>query len=217
MKNAIRKIQRVKKLGHSLLLSFRVIILQYLFKFKYGFTAFVHPSFSIEGAKNIEANDLWLGLHYRGYELSSDQGFFNVKGKLKIAGNYAVGKGCRFDIGKKAKVNIGNGGYINSNTTIIITDYLNIGDNCAISWNCQFLDNDFHTIHINQVEKRSHEGIQIGNNVWIGCGVKVYKGVILPNGCVVASDSVVKSKFLEENCLIAGNPAKVIKTNITWK
>jgi hypothetical protein len=32
----------------------------------------------------------------------------------------------------------------------------------------------------------------------------------------VAADSKVSGVFAEENCLIAGNPAKVIKRNIAW-
>ncbi len=92
---------------------------------------------------------------------------------------------------------------------------LKIGDNCAISWNCQFLDEDFHEIKY-QGKKETPEEIIIGNKVWIGSNVCVYKGTFIPNGCVIASNSVVKGGFEEENVLIAGNPAKVIKRNISW-
>ena len=93
---------------------------------------------------------------------------------------------------------------------------LDIGDNCAISWDCQFLDEDFHEISYSDKHK-TENAIIIGDNVWIGCGVKIYKGTVIPRGCVLASDSVVKGKFHIENSIIGGNPAKVIKENIEWK
>ena len=93
---------------------------------------------------------------------------------------------------------------------------LNIGDNCCISWNCQFLDEDFHEINYKNY-KSSVNSITIGNQVWIGCGVKIYKGTNIPDGCVIASDSVVRGTFEKNICLIGGVPAKVIKENISWK
>ena len=51
---------------------------------------------------------------------------------------------------------------------------------------------------------------QIGNNVWSGCGVKIYKGTVIPDNCVIASNSIVKGVFKEENSLIGGNPASII-------
>jgi len=36
-------------------------------------------------------------------------------------------------------------------------------------------------------------------------------------GCLIAADSVVKGVFNESNALIAGNPAKVVKSNINWE
>lgn len=52
--------------------------------------------------------------------------------------------------------------------------------------------------------------------MWIGCGVKIYKGTVIPEGCVIASDTIVKGVFEIENSLIGGNPARVIKENIKW-
>jgi acetyltransferase-like isoleucine patch superfamily enzyme len=140
----------------------------------------------------------------------------NVNGTLNINGDYSIGKGCRIDIGKYGIIEIGNGGYLNANSNFIIMHKLTIGDNCAISWNCQILDEDFHEITYNG-QSTSDNRIVIGNNVWIGSGVKIYKGTTIPNGCVIASDSIVKGRFLQQNTLIGGHPAKVLKENITWK
>jgi acetyltransferase-like isoleucine patch superfamily enzyme len=45
----------------------------------------------------------------------------------------------------------------------------------------------------------------------------VYKGAKIPDGCVVASDTVLKGEIDKENCLIGGNPARILKENIHWK
>ena len=42
------------------------------------------------------------------------------------------------------------------------------------------------------------------------------KNTTIPNGCVVATRSIVTRNFEKENCIIAGSPAKVVKENISW-
>jgi acetyltransferase-like isoleucine patch superfamily enzyme len=171
----------------------------------------------INGIENIETNGrLKIGLNYVGFIHKSDKTYLNINGKLSFKGDYSIGRGCRFDIGTNGIVSIGNGGYTNANTTFIIMHQLTIGDNCAISWDCQFLDEDFHEIFYDG--KKNHDNsIIIGNNVWIGCGVKIYKGTVIPDNCVIASNSIIKDVFKEKNSLIAGNPAKIIKRNVQWK
>lgn len=55
--------------------------------------------------------------------------------------------------------------------------------------------------------------VVIGDNCWIGRNVSIMKGVTIGNNCVIAAHSVV-TKSVPANCMAAGNPAKVVKTNI---
>ena len=112
-------------------------------------------------------------------------------------------------------MNVGTNSYINPFSNFIIMHGIDIGDNCAISWECQFLDETFHEIYYEGKKERDHK-ISIGDHVWVGSRVSIYSGSKIPKGCVVASNSVVKGIFSEENALIAGNPAVIIKRNITW-
>lgn len=202
-----------KSESNFLIVMIRLIII----KLRFNKTFFLHQNVKINGLKNIDAKGkVQIGIESVGFVHKTDKTFLNIHGKLLIKGKYTIGRGCRFDIGKNAIVSIGNGGYINCNTNLIIMHRLTIGDNCSISWNCQFLDEDFHQISYPN-KLTSNNAIIIGNNVWIGCGVKIYKGTIIPDGCVIASDSIVKGIFHVENALIGGNPAKVIKENISWE
>ncbi|NVO32122.1 acyltransferase [Hymenobacter lapidiphilus] len=140
----------------------------------------------------------------------------DIMGKLRLHGNVALAQGCLIDVGPQAVVEIGQQTYINPRTQLIIKHGLRIGEYCAISWECQFLDEDFHALTYEGQRPVETPEIVIGNHVWIGNRVCVYKGTVIPDGCVVASNSVVKGIFTEENLLLAGNPAKVIRRNVQW-
>lgn len=176
----------------------------------------VHQNTKIKGVKNIKSNGrLEIGTSYVGFIHREDVTYLNIQGKFMIEGKYSIGRGCRINVGKNGTVRIGIGGFINSNTNIIIMNSLIIGNNCVVSWGCQFLDDDFHNIEY-EGKSTVNSSIIIGDNVWIGCGVKIYKGSIIPNGSIVASDSIVKGVFQEQNSLIAGHPAKIIKSDVLW-
>jgi len=119
-----------------------------------------------------------------------------------------------------AKIIIGNNVGI-SGATIYARKGIYIGDNTIIGGNSKILDNDFHPLEVkNRIKllKNVHGGdsnlipakeIHIGSNCFIGCNTIILKGTTLGNGCIVGAGAVVSGKF-EANCLIVGNPAKVI-------
>lgn len=59
--------------------------------------------------------------------------------------------------------------------------------------------------------------ISIGANVWVGEHTSIMKGSVIPAGCVVGAKSLVTKVFDEPNCVIAGNPAKVVRRHISWQ
>lgn len=52
--------------------------------------------------------------------------------------------------------------------------------------------------------------VLIGDNVWIGEGVVVLPNVSIGKNCIIGANSVVTKSF-QDNCVIAGNPAKLIR------
>ncbi|MGB5966193.1 MAG: hypothetical protein WBG65_11800 [Sulfurimonadaceae bacterium] len=77
---------------------------------------------------------------------------------------------------------------------------------------------DSHSI----LDKRTGErvnyakDIQIGNHVWMAVHARILKGVHIQENSVVGTGSIVTKSIDEESVVIAGNPAGIVKINITW-
>lgn len=56
----------------------------------------------------------------------------------------------------------------------------------------------------------------IGNNVYIGCGAKILGDVTIGDECVIGANAVVIHD-VEEGSVVAGVPARVIRTGIKMK
>ena len=213
--NWLTKTYRLSKKSDSILIIFLIKNLFYAVK---GIKITAHHLTEINYLSNIVTlGKVDIGIDYFGFSSKYDRTFLNIRGKLVFNGNFSIGKGCRFDVSPKAVIEIGGNGYVSPNTWFIISHGLTIGEGCMISWGCQFLDDDFHKLEYDKQKHLATNKITIGNHVWIGCNTFIYKGVNIPNGCVIASNSVVKSSFFEDNLLIAGNPAEIIKKDINWK
>lgn len=123
---------------------------------------------------------------------------------------------------EEAVVEIGNNVGI-SGSTIYSRKGVYIGNNTCIGGNCKILDNDFHPLdyEMRNMQLSNARGgnctlipckeIHIGQNCFIGCNSIILKGTVLGDGCVVGAGSVVCGVF-PDNCVIAGNPARIIRT-----
>lgn len=93
-----------------------------------------------------------------------------------------------------------------------------MGDDVLIGWNVSFNTTDGHHLMENGGEHVNHGPIKIGNHVWIASDSKFQKNSEIANSSVVAQSSLVTKKFKLSNTLIGGGgPAKVLRTNISWK
>ncbi len=109
-----------------------------------------------------------------------------------------------------------------SGATIYGRKKIVIGSRTCIGGNAKILDNDFHPIEAearNRLLSDENGGdsdcipakeIIIGKDCFIGCNAIILKGTVLGDGCVVGAGAVVSGKF-ESGCVIAGNPARVIR------
>lgn len=94
---------------------------------------------------------------------------------------------------------------------------IEIGKDCLFSSNIVFRTGDSHSILDKEGNRtNSAKDITIGNHVWITQNVTVLKGTSVSENSVIATGSILTKEFKEENVLIAGNPAKIIKSDINW-
>ena len=93
---------------------------------------------------------------------------------------------------------------------------IQIGDYCMIGANCKLIDNDFHPLDFKKrIQNRSEDikkrDIVIGDNSFIGMNSIILKRTKFGSNCIVGAGSVVSGVF-PNNVIIAGNPAKNIKS-----
>lgn len=125
------------------------------------------------------------------------------------------------------KITIGDYSQIGGGTIIGAVESITIGKYAIISVDVNISDNNNHPVNpmfrkymrvgeddgAHLWKHSSHAPVVIGENCWIGRNVSIMKGVTIGDNCVIAANSVV-TKSIPANCIAAGNPAKVVKTNI---
>lgn len=95
---------------------------------------------------------------------------------------------------------------------------INIGNDCLFSANITFRTGDSHSIINCETKQRINQSknISIGNHVWIGNQVTILKGVNILDHTIIGTGSLVTKSCGLEGVILAGNPAKIVKTDITW-
>ena len=111
--------------------------------------------------------------------------------------------GASIEIGDNTRI---HGSCIHAQSSV------SIGRNCLIAGNCQIIDGSGHELAPGtrlDVSLRA-QPIVIEDNVWLGTGVIILPGTTIGSGSVISAGSVVKGT-VEKDCLMMGNPAKVVK------
>lgn len=213
-------------------LNLRSIILNFkLFSFKQAIhlplivSRNIKISYIYRGAIQIDCINIFPGMIQLGY---SDVGTINIQqspsvlqilkgGKIIFNGKCHIGAGCNISVGTNGVLEFDNGFNCSGRTAFIAHKSIVFKEQCLVSWGCTFIDTDFHLIKENGDIINEPSEILINNNVWIGCNCNILKGSMLPSNSVLGAGSLLNKKYSDENCIYAGNPAKLVKTNITWE
>jgi acetyltransferase-like isoleucine patch superfamily enzyme len=110
----------------------------------------------------------------------------------------------------KGRIAIGDYSLICPGVRISSADSISIGDNCMIAGSAYITDSDWHGIYDRVWSVGYTAPITIEENVWIGDGAVICKGVTIGQNSIVGIRSVVKQS-IPANCIAVGNPAKVVK------
>jgi hypothetical protein len=167
----------------------------------------IHRSALIDGTGHLLLGKRWDGSGYKPSEFKLKPGSV-----LTLDGVFVLHTGCSISVDPGAHLRLGSG-YANNNITIDCFDRILIGEGVAISKGVTIRDSDGHSIN---GKVRIAAPITVGNHVWIGLNATILKGVSIGNGAVVAAGAVV-TRDVPARTLVAGVPARVIKSGITWE
>jgi acetyltransferase-like isoleucine patch superfamily enzyme len=165
-----------------------------------------------------------------GVYVETAQIFRFVRSKLdpavELAPHVSCYAGCSFSIGPRGSCKVGEFTLLNG-AIIMAEERIEIGSHCLISWNVGIADSDFHPL--DPVQRRIDamalapffkdrpprpeirtKPVIIKDNVWIGMGAVILKGVTIGENSVVAAGSIV-TKDVPPSTVVAGNPAVVVK------
>jgi len=159
-------------------------------------------SLSIANSAKIAGCD--ISIRGENNRLEIEEGATLRKSQIEILGN-----NCSIFIGKNCI--IGHGCYISAKEGKKVV----IKVDCMLSRNVKLMTSDGHPIF--QDGKVINEGadIIIDEHVWLADNVTILKGVHISKNSVAGINSTV-TKDIAKGSIVAGNPAKVIKSDITW-
>lgn len=89
---------------------------------------------------------------------------------------------------------------------------IKIGKDCLFGAEVQVFDSNFHDTDpaLRGAGTQKKAPVTIGDNVFVGMGVKILKGVTIGDDSVIGAGAVV-SKSIPAGVIAAGNPARVIR------
>jgi acetyltransferase-like isoleucine patch superfamily enzyme len=123
-----------------------------------------------------------------------------------------IGHSCKIRV-HEGEVSIGAKTVIGQECTISAYQRVSIGRECIIADRVLLIDFDHgvteveRPVRLQGIYKRD---VHVGNNVWIGYGACILRGVSLGDNSIVGTSAVVTRSF-PENAVIAGVPARVLR------
>lgn len=139
--------------------------------------------------------------------------------KIIFNGSCVFSKGFSLRMFNDAILEVGNNVYFNAYSNISVHTKIHLGDDLLGGWNISIRDSDGHRISdkaFPDVRTNIDSEVYIGNHVWLSSYTDILKGTYISNDSVTAYRACVGKRFEEENILLGGLPAKIIKRDINW-
>jgi acetyltransferase-like isoleucine patch superfamily enzyme len=123
-----------------------------------------------------------------------------------------VGHGCKLR-SHEGHVSIGAKTVLGQECTISSFQHVSIGRECVIADRVMLIDFDHGMVEVERpirlqgIYKRD---VRVGNNVWIGYGACILRGVTVGDNAVIGTNAVV-TRDVPANAVVGGVPARVIR------
>jgi acetyltransferase-like isoleucine patch superfamily enzyme len=164
--------------------------------------------------------------------------------RLRLDGLAFIGPKVVLQIGPNAEIRLGRWSWLGHGTkvrchegvveigaktvlgqecTISAYQHVSIGRECVIADRVMMIDFDHGVVEVDRpvrlqgIYKRD---VRVGNNVWIGYGACILRGVTVGDNAIVGTSAVV-TRDVPANAVVAGIPARVIRmrdepTKMRW-
>ncbi|MEX2336148.1 MAG: acyltransferase [Fulvivirga sp.] len=131
--------------------------------------------------------------------------------RIQLNDNVSIGRDCQISSEfQDSYLMIGKNTKIDKNCLLDYSGGLRIGHNVTLSEGVMI---ETHSHGYNPRSIPAKRPLEIMDNVWIGAHTIILPNVkIIGKNVIIGAGSVV-TKSIEESCIVAGNPAKVLKTN----
>nr|WP_311194662.1 acyltransferase [Selenomonas noxia] len=165
-----------------------------------------------------------VGNHTKFYRQSKIVNMSNKKDNILIGGGTHI-RGELLVYPYRGKIQIGDDCYVGEGTRIWSEKRISIGDRVLIAHNVDIHDSNDHPVekkarhnHFLSIIKNGFpknfdlngQEICIKDDVWIGFGACIMKGVTIGKGAVIAAHAVV-TRDVPPSVIVGGNPAQIIK------
>jgi acetyltransferase-like isoleucine patch superfamily enzyme len=151
-------------------------------------------------------------------DFKRSRAIWEIYGNVVFNGRAFIMHGCKLNVFETGELIFGDDFNMSTECSIVAAKKIEIGNHSGISWESLVMDTDFHHIADETGVVFNHpKQVTIGDNVWVGCRSTILKGAVIPNGCVVAANSLVTKSLVEERSIFGGNPIRVLKSGISWK
>ncbi|HEX2413633.1 MAG TPA: acyltransferase [Thermoleophilaceae bacterium] len=154
--------------------------------------------------------------------------------RLRLDGLAFVGPGCSLEVGRRAVLELGRWSWVGhgckirshegavsigaktvlgQECTISSFQHVSIGRECVIADRVMLIDFDHGMVEVDRpirlqgIYKRD---VRVGNNVWIGYGACVLRGVTVGDNAVIGTNAVV-TRDVPANAVVGGVPARLIR------
>ncbi|MFD5215773.1 acyltransferase [Microbacterium sp. NPDC058345] len=148
-------------------------------------------------------------------QFDCDNGVMEIGGSAGVppfSATVRVGQDARVIIGRNVSTTGTAGISATEGTTV------RLGEDCMLAIGVQMRADDGHPIFdVNTGERVNiSRDIIVGAHVWIGYNASILGGVSIGSGSVIGLGSVV-TKDVPNNAVAAGNPARVVRTDVAWE
>jgi acetyltransferase-like isoleucine patch superfamily enzyme len=139
-----------------------------------------------------------------------------IHGELIVGHHVHLDHGSSVQVGPGAKLTLGDGVYLGIGSVVNAAMDITIGDRVLVAEHCSIRDSDHDVEPLRRRQEallrdRLATPVVIGNDVWMGAGVRVLRGSRLGAGCVAAANAVVRGA-VPERVVVGGIPAKVLRS-----